>query len=208
MSSRCRKCPFECCIDSILCFLHQGNHIVNLGHFSNPWKVSVYLKDSSGVPLKGIICELYGYMGLPVLQMQIDISWLVPNGLPPPKLPSVIYFYWIIKAKMYIGTAQDELGSLGPIREGDAHWLVFSYLPTWLNTNSEILTLPQGMPLTHSGMKDHCSSMLLGHHPPCTINNTAISICDSIWETFHLISSGAQVWCYLCNPLWPCQWSC
>ncbi|XP_044146257.1 fibrocystin-like [Bufo gargarizans] len=31
----------------------KGNRVVNLGHFSNPWKVSVYLKDSSGAPLKG-----------------------------------------------------------------------------------------------------------------------------------------------------------
>ncbi|XP_071999868.1 fibrocystin [Engystomops pustulosus] len=31
----------------------KGSRIVNLGHFSNPWKVSVYLKDSSGAPLKG-----------------------------------------------------------------------------------------------------------------------------------------------------------
>ncbi|XP_056419985.1 fibrocystin isoform X2 [Hyla sarda] len=31
----------------------KGNRIANLGHFSNPWKVSVYLKDSSGAPLKG-----------------------------------------------------------------------------------------------------------------------------------------------------------
>ncbi|KAM4012536.1 fibrocystin-like, partial [Anomaloglossus baeobatrachus] len=30
----------------------KGNQIVNLGHFSNPWKVSVYLKDASGAPLK------------------------------------------------------------------------------------------------------------------------------------------------------------
>ncbi|XP_069830385.1 fibrocystin [Dendropsophus ebraccatus] len=31
----------------------KGNRVVNLGHFSNPWKVSVYLKDSSSAPLKG-----------------------------------------------------------------------------------------------------------------------------------------------------------
>ncbi|XP_075123024.1 fibrocystin [Leptodactylus fuscus] len=31
----------------------KGNRIANVGHFSNPWKVSVYLKDSSGAPLKG-----------------------------------------------------------------------------------------------------------------------------------------------------------
>ncbi|XP_073530142.1 fibrocystin isoform X3 [Phyllobates terribilis] len=31
----------------------KGNRIVNLGHFSDPWKVSVYLKDASGAPLKG-----------------------------------------------------------------------------------------------------------------------------------------------------------
>ncbi|XP_075717008.1 fibrocystin [Rhinoderma darwinii] len=31
----------------------KGNRIGNLGHSSNPWKVSVYLKDSSGTPLKG-----------------------------------------------------------------------------------------------------------------------------------------------------------
>ncbi|XP_066450287.1 fibrocystin [Eleutherodactylus coqui] len=31
----------------------KGNRVVNLGHFSNPWKVSAYLKGSSGGPLKG-----------------------------------------------------------------------------------------------------------------------------------------------------------
>ncbi|XP_069582956.1 fibrocystin [Ranitomeya imitator] len=37
----------------VVFFDKKGNRIVNLGHFSDPWKVSVYLKDASGAPLKG-----------------------------------------------------------------------------------------------------------------------------------------------------------